>query len=106
MIETGGWGGIAHYAWNLAEALARARAEVTLLTNTRYELEGLPRAFRVEGCFDGRHGWLRSARRRARAACSAGCGCSLPTSSTSRACSPRASTVSSGRGSAAATRSS
>lgn len=62
MIETGGWGGIGHYAWNLADALARAGADVTLLTNTRYELEALARAFRVEGCFDGRHGWLRSAR--------------------------------------------
>ena len=63
MVETGGWGGIAHYVWNLAGALARADADVTLLTNTRYELEALPRVFGVEGCFDGRHGWLRSARR-------------------------------------------
>lgn len=63
MVETGGWGGVAHYAWNLCAALSRAGADVTLLTNTRYELDALPRAFRVEGCFDGRRGWLGSARR-------------------------------------------
>ncbi|HEY7676234.1 MAG TPA: hypothetical protein VIG69_04130 [Candidatus Methylomirabilis sp.] len=51
MVETGGWGGIAHYAWNLCQALAGEGADVCLLTNERYELGGLPRAFRVEPCF-------------------------------------------------------
>jgi glycosyltransferase involved in cell wall biosynthesis len=60
MVETGGWGGIAHYAWNLCQALADEGAEVVLLTNTRYELAVLPRAFQVEPCFDGRAGYVRT----------------------------------------------
>jgi len=43
MVETGGWGGIAHYAWSLCAALADAGAEVWLLTNAAYELDDLPR---------------------------------------------------------------
>jgi len=61
MIETGGWGGIAHYAWNLCQALAEAGAEVTLLTNTRFELAARPRAFRADPCFDEASGYLRTA---------------------------------------------
>jgi glycosyltransferase involved in cell wall biosynthesis len=57
MVETGGWGGIAHYAWNLCQALADEGAQVVLLTNTRYELAALPRAFQVEPCFDGTAGY-------------------------------------------------
>lgn len=53
MIETGGWGGIAHYAFNLANALGELGTDVGLLTNTRYELEALPRRFDVDACFDG-----------------------------------------------------
>jgi glycosyltransferase involved in cell wall biosynthesis len=61
MIETGGWGGIAHYAWNLCQALGEAGAEVTLLTNTRYELAARPRAFRADPCFDATVGYARTA---------------------------------------------
>lgn len=61
MIETGGWGGIAHYAWNLCRALAEERTDVVLLTNTRYELAALPCAFQVEQCFDGAVGFVRTA---------------------------------------------
>ncbi|MBI4636034.1 MAG: glycosyltransferase [Candidatus Rokubacteria bacterium] len=51
MVETGGWGGIAHYAWNLSRALSEAGAQVVLLTNVRYELGALPSPFRIERCF-------------------------------------------------------
>ena len=61
MIETGGWGGIAHYAWNLCQALAQEGANVILLTNARYELADLPRAFQVEQCFNATDGYIRSA---------------------------------------------
>ena len=61
MVETGGWGGIAHYTWNLCRALATEGAEVVLLTNTRYELAGLPSTFRVERSFDTAVGYLRTA---------------------------------------------
>jgi len=47
MIETGGWGGIAHYAWNLSGALSETEAEVILMTNAQYELDHLPRKFGV-----------------------------------------------------------
>lgn len=63
MVETGGWGGIAHYAWNLCSALAECGADVSLLTNVRYELDALPRAFGVERCFDGRMRYPRVAGR-------------------------------------------
>jgi glycosyltransferase involved in cell wall biosynthesis len=62
MIETGGWGGIAHYAWNLCQALAREGADVVLLTNVWYELEALPSTFRVEPCFDPAVGFVPTAR--------------------------------------------
>lgn len=62
MVETGGWGGIAHYAWSLCAALAAAGAEVSLLTNTAYELEGRPRAFAVDRCFAAGAGYLGNAR--------------------------------------------
>ncbi len=61
MIETGGWGGLAHYAWNLCQALTEAGAKVTLLTNRRYELRGLPRGFTVEAKLDAQIGFLRNA---------------------------------------------
>jgi len=50
MIETGGWGGLAHYAWNLCRALAAEGAEVHLLTAVRYELAELDGGFPVEPC--------------------------------------------------------
>ncbi len=60
MVETGGWGGIAHYAWNLCRALAEEGVDVVLLTNTRYELDVLTSPFRVEPCFDGTVGYVRT----------------------------------------------
>lgn len=45
VLESGGWGGLAHYSYNLAEALAAAGCEVTLQTGGPFELEALPRAF-------------------------------------------------------------
>jgi glycosyltransferase involved in cell wall biosynthesis len=60
MIETGGWGGIAHYTWNLCQALAAEGADVVLLTNGRYELVGLRRRFGVESCFDAAVGYFRT----------------------------------------------
>ena len=50
MIETGGWGGLAHYAWNLCRALATEGADVHLLTAVRYELAELDGGFRVDAC--------------------------------------------------------
>jgi glycosyltransferase involved in cell wall biosynthesis len=61
MIETGGWGGIAHYTWNLCQALAEQKADVTLMTHARYELSRLPSGFVAEPCFAGRAGYLRNA---------------------------------------------
>jgi glycosyltransferase involved in cell wall biosynthesis len=58
MIETGGWGGIAHYTWNLCAALAGAGVEVSLLTNREWELAHLPSAFEVERCFSADAGYL------------------------------------------------
>jgi glycosyltransferase involved in cell wall biosynthesis len=60
MVETGGWGGIAHYAWNLCQALTDEGAQVVLLTNARYEMAALPRAFQVDPCFDGTVGYGRT----------------------------------------------
>ena len=60
MVETGGWGGIAHYTWNLCQTLAHEGAEIVLLTNNEYELAALPRAFQVEPCFDGTVGYGRT----------------------------------------------
>jgi glycosyltransferase involved in cell wall biosynthesis len=50
MVETGGWGGLAHYAWNLGRALAAEGADVHLLTAVRYELAELDGGFAVEAC--------------------------------------------------------
>lgn len=62
MVETGGWGGIAHYTWNLSKALAEQGVEVSVLTNVQYELRVLPAPFVVEPCLDGRAGYVRNAR--------------------------------------------
>jgi glycosyltransferase involved in cell wall biosynthesis len=62
MVETGGWGGIAHYTWNLCQALAQGGADVVLLTNTRFELNDLPRHFRVENCFAPDRNYLHTVR--------------------------------------------
>ncbi|MBU1125706.1 MAG: glycosyltransferase family 4 protein [Candidatus Omnitrophica bacterium] len=46
MVEVGGWGGIAHYTYNLMQALAQINEiDCLLLTDTHYELEMFPRAF-------------------------------------------------------------
>ena len=58
MVETGGWGGIAHYAWDLCAALAGAGVEVSLLTNRQWELAHLPARFEVDRCFAGDAGYL------------------------------------------------
>lgn len=60
MVETGGWGGIAHYAWSLCAALADAGADVSLLTNVVYELDSLPRRFEVARSFGA--GYLSNVR--------------------------------------------
>ncbi|PYN17567.1 MAG: hypothetical protein DME05_04195, partial [Candidatus Rokuibacteriota bacterium] len=58
MVETGGWGGIGHYTFNLCAALAAAGVEVSLLTNRKFELADRPHRFDVDGCFDGNAGYL------------------------------------------------
>jgi len=58
MIETGGWGGIAHYAWNLCAALSGTGIDVSLLTNREWELAHLPAAFEIERCFAADAGYL------------------------------------------------
>ena len=62
MVETGGWGGIAHYAWSLCAALADAGAAVSLLTNAAWELDHLPRPFDVAKCFAGDAGYIGNVR--------------------------------------------
>jgi glycosyltransferase involved in cell wall biosynthesis len=63
MVETGGWGGITHYAWHLCQALAEQGTEVHLLTNETYELAQLPRAFAVHACLSGATSYPRNAAR-------------------------------------------
>jgi glycosyltransferase involved in cell wall biosynthesis len=58
MVETGGWGGIAHYTWNLCAALATAGVDVALLTNREWELAHLSTPFEVDPCFSARAGYL------------------------------------------------
>jgi len=58
MVETGGWGGIAHYTWNLCAALASAGVEVSLLTNREWELAHLASIFEVDRCFSAGAGYL------------------------------------------------
>ena len=58
MVETGGWGGIAHYTWNLCAALAGAGVEVSLLTNREWELAHLSSPFAVDRCFSAGAGYL------------------------------------------------
>ena len=58
MVETGGWGGIAHYTWNLCAALAGGGVEVSLLTNREWELAHLSSAFQVDRCFSAGAGYL------------------------------------------------
>lgn len=46
-IEQFGVGGLIHYAHNLCQALAEKGVDVSLLTATDFELEGLPRSYRL-----------------------------------------------------------
>jgi glycosyltransferase involved in cell wall biosynthesis len=55
--EPSGRGGICHYTWELAEHLARAGSEVTVLTTSRSELAHFPRSFRIRALF--RRSWVR-----------------------------------------------
>src|SRR5207247_584806 len=48
VVEPIGRGGMIHYAFQLARALARGGDDVVLVTGREFELEALPRAFRVE----------------------------------------------------------
>jgi glycosyltransferase involved in cell wall biosynthesis len=52
MLETGGWGGICHYSYNLCQALAHAGASVQLVTANPYELTDQPHNFEVATPFD------------------------------------------------------
>ena len=45
MLESGGWGGLAHYTYNLCQALGDAGIDVTLQTRSPFELADLPRSF-------------------------------------------------------------
>jgi glycosyltransferase involved in cell wall biosynthesis len=47
IYEPSGMGGICHYTYQLAEALAKLGCDVIVLTASKYELENLPRQFRV-----------------------------------------------------------
>jgi glycosyltransferase involved in cell wall biosynthesis len=48
MLESGGWGGIAHYSYNLCQALEEAGCGVTLQTGAPYELDTMPRGFELK----------------------------------------------------------
>lgn len=47
IVEPDSQGGLIHFAYQLADALATAGAEVTLITGQHYELAALPHRFRV-----------------------------------------------------------
>jgi len=51
LIEPSGSGGLAHFVFELARALADSGARVTLLTGAEYELDGRDRRFEVRGVF-------------------------------------------------------
>lgn len=48
VVEPLGQGGLIHYSYHMCRALARRGADVTLVTSTDYELEGLEHPFRVD----------------------------------------------------------
>lgn len=48
VVEPVGVGGMIHYAWQLCSAMQRAGADVTLITDTSYELDRLPHAFTLD----------------------------------------------------------
>ena len=63
MIETGGWGGIGHYAHCLCSAISDAGVKVVLLTHAnRYQLDKLPKNYAQRNIFKGDgfvSDWLR-----------------------------------------------
>lgn len=48
VVEPLGKGGLIHYSYHMCRALQRAGADVTLITSTHYELEGLAHEFRLD----------------------------------------------------------
>lgn len=52
VVQFSGRGGMIHYAFQLCRGLARRGADVTLVTDRRYELAELETPFRVERIFD------------------------------------------------------
>jgi glycosyltransferase involved in cell wall biosynthesis len=60
MVETGGWGGIAHYTFNLCAALTDAGVDVSLLTNRAWELDGLSGGFAVDRGLAGDAGYMKN----------------------------------------------
>ena len=48
VVEPVGVGGMIHYAWQLCTAMQRAGADVTLITDTSYELDRLPHVFDLD----------------------------------------------------------
>ncbi|UCH20142.1 MAG: glycosyltransferase family 4 protein [Deltaproteobacteria bacterium] len=54
IIETGGWGGIGHYAHFLCAAMQKKRVSVCLLTHAHnYQLENIPKTYEVVKLFKG-----------------------------------------------------
>jgi glycosyltransferase involved in cell wall biosynthesis len=73
VVEFLGRGGMIHYAYQLCRGLAGAGAEVELITDRDYELEGLPHDFKVRRLFrlwnprpEGGVAWSNSPAARAR----------------------------------------
>src|SRR5207237_10840408 len=60
--EPSGRGGVCHYTHQLAEHLAKAGADVTLITTEDYELRHLDRHFRIRALFN--RSWPTRLRRR------------------------------------------
>lgn len=48
VVEPIGVGGMIHYAWQLCSAMQRAGADVTLITDSSYELDALPHRFHLD----------------------------------------------------------
>ena len=62
LYEPSGRGGVCHYTYQLAEHLARAGVDVTLITTEDYELKHLARHFRLDYLFT--RSWLTRLRQR------------------------------------------
>ena len=56
--DPSGRGGICHYTFQLAEALALAGCDVNVITTENYELAGLPRHFTVTFLY--KRSWIKS----------------------------------------------